>query len=122
MDPWAPKTAIKIFLASLLLFSFSKEGEEIRILDELIATTERQLVLQKELKILIVNFQSQQDRFHQGQQTKELASHMVRTASKILSLAEEAHYLHLFSPFFTEELKLFAGIAKKKSFTPEIAP
>ena len=116
------QNSIIIFLISLLLFSFSKEGEELSTLNDLIATTERQLTLQKELKNLLTEFQSQQDRFHQGLQTKELAYQMVQTASKILSLAEEGHYLHLFSPFFIEELKLFAGIAKKKSFTLEPSP
>ena len=105
----------KIILLSLLLFSFAKEGEEVQILDELIATTKRQLVLQKELKLLIADFHNQQDQFHLDPQSKQLASAMVQTASKILTLAEEAHYLHLFSPFFVEELKLFATIAKKNS-------
>jgi hypothetical protein len=105
----------KYFLLSLLLFGFAKEGEEEQILDELIATTERQLTLQKDLKHLIAKFHTQQDQFHRGPQTKQLASEMVETASTILQMAEEAHYLHLFSPFFVEELKLFAGIAKKHS-------
>lgn len=106
----------KIILLSLLLFSFAKEGEEVQILDELIATTKRQLVLQKELKLLIADFHNQQDQFHLDPlQSKQLASDMVQTASKILTLAEEAHYLHLFPPFFVEELKLFSTIAKKNS-------
>jgi hypothetical protein len=30
-------------------------------------------------------------------------------------MSEENHFLHLYPPFFVEELKLFAGIAKKKA-------
>ncbi len=103
-----------ISIFSFTLFGFSKEGEEQLILNDLISATERQLVLQKELKALINEFQAQQDLFYKGPQTKELATQMVKTASTILKIAEENHYIHLFSPFFVEELKLFSGIAKKK--------
>ncbi|HEX2578882.1 MAG TPA: hypothetical protein VHK67_00570 [Rhabdochlamydiaceae bacterium] len=104
---------------SLSLFSFSRDGEELKILDDLIATSERQIALQKGLKDLVVQFHTQQDLFYQGsdvdQKTKELASKMVTTAATILKTSEENHYLHLFPPFFVEELKLFANIGKKKS-------
>jgi hypothetical protein len=104
---------------SLSLLSFSREGEELKILDDLIATSERQIALQKELRDLIIQFHTQQDLFYQGsdndQKTKELASKMVSTAATILKTSEENRYLHLFPPFFVEELKLFANISKKKS-------
>lgn len=107
------------FIIPLTLWGFSKEGEELKILDELIATSERQLSIQKELKALINDFYAQQELFYQGpekgQQTKELASKMVKTAVTILAMAENNHYLHLFPPFFVEELRRFAGIAKKNT-------
>jgi hypothetical protein len=103
-----------IFILPVMLFGFSQENEEVQILDELIASTKRQLSLQEELKKLVTDFHAQQDQFYKGPQTKELASQMVETASKILKVAEEGHYLHLFPPFFVEELKLFSGIAKKR--------
>jgi hypothetical protein len=117
------KTAL-VSIISLTLFSFSREGEELKILDDLIATSERQLAIQKELRALVVEFHTQQDLFYQGsekdQQTKELASKMVTSAMTILKMSEDNHYLHLFPPFFVEELKLFAGIGKKK--TPPVQP
>jgi hypothetical protein len=100
---------------SLTLSAFSKEGELNKNLSELQATTERQLALQKEMISLVEEFKQQQDLFYKGPQTKELASKMVTTASTILKMAEENHYLHLFPPFDVEELKLFANIAKKKN-------
>lgn len=123
-----PKICQKIALISIFSFisllGLSKEGEELKILDELIAISERQLALQKELKLLVADFQRQQDLFYQGQeggqQTKELASKMVNTAQAILKIAEENHYLHLFPLFFVEELRLFSGIAKKN--TPKVGP
>ncbi len=118
-----PEIAI-ISIISLSLFGFSREGEEVKILDDLIATSERQIVLQKNLRSLILEFHTQQDLFYQGlendQKTKELASKMVSTAQNILKTSEENHYLHLFPPFFVEELKLFANIAKKQS--PQVSP
>ncbi len=117
-----PKFFLKITLIStisLSLLSFSREGEELKILDDLIATSERQIALQKELRDLIIQFHTQQDLFYQGsdndQKAKELASKMVSTAATILKASEENHYLHLFPLFFVEELKLFANISKKKS-------
>lgn len=123
MSNFLPKicqTAILISLTlPLALWGLSKEGEELKILDELIATSERQISLQKELKTLITDFYAQQELFYQGpekgQQTKELATKMVKTAVTILTMAENNHYLHLFSPFFVEELRCFAGIAKKNT-------
>ena len=96
----------------------AKEGDEIQALDSLIASSERQLITCKKLRNLIAQFQEQQNAFHQGEQTKELAIQMVQTASKILSLAKEHELMYLFSPFFVEELNLFSGIAKKKQPLP----
>ncbi|HEX4839851.1 MAG TPA: hypothetical protein VFU89_05370 [Rhabdochlamydiaceae bacterium] len=117
-----PKFFLEITLISticLSLFGFSRDGEELKILDDLIATSERQIVLQKNLRDLVIQFHTQQDLFYQGsdddRKTKELASQMVTTAATILKTSEENHYLHLFPPFFVEELKLFASISKKKS-------
>ncbi len=127
MSTYLPKILPQIALFSIIslsLFSFSREGEEVKILDDLIATSERQIVLQKSLRSLILEFHTQQDLFYQGlendQKTKELASKMVSTAQNILTTSEENHYLHLFPPFFVEELKLFANIAKKQS--PQVSP
>jgi len=121
MKSCLPKFFLEIALIStisLSLLSFSREGEELKILDDLIAISERQITLQKELRDQIIQFHTQQDLFYQGldsdQKTKELASKMVATAAAILKTSEENHYLHLFPPFFVEELKLFANISKKK--------
>lgn len=118
MRKYLPKIFF-ISIISLSLLGFSRDGEELKILDDVIATSERQLALQKQLRALIVEFHTQQDLFYQGsdddKKTKELASKMVNTALQILKTSEENHYLHLFPPFFVEELKLFANISKKKT-------
>ena len=112
------KLFLLIMVMPSLVFGIAKEGEELQILDDLIASTERQVALQKELRDLIANFHQQQKTFQEGQQTKELALQMVQTASKIMRMAEDHHLMYLFPPFFIEELKLFSGIAKKKTPSP----
>lgn len=109
------KLLIIFILLPALTFPIAKEGEDLQTIENLISSTERQLAIQKELYSLMAEFQSQQDRFFEGAQTKELAAQMVVTAAKILKIAEESHLTHLFTPFFMEELKLFSGLTKKKS-------
>ena len=102
-------------LIPALTFSLAKEEDDLQTIDNLIASTERQLVIYKDLHRLIAEFQAQQDLFHKGPQTKELAAQMVQTASQILQTAQEHQLLYLFTPFFVEELKLFSAISKKKT-------
>jgi len=102
-------------LIPALIFCIAKEGEDLQTIDNLIASTERQLVIYKELQCLITDFHKQQDLFYKGPQTKELAIQMVQTASKIFRIADEHQLIYLFTPFFVEELKLFSGISKKKA-------
>ncbi len=101
-------------LIPALTFCLAKEGDDLQTINNLIASTERQLVVYKELQSLISEFQKQQDLFYVGPQTKELATQMVQTATKILHVANEHQLAYLFTPFFMEELKLFSGISKKK--------
>lgn len=102
-------------LACRPVFGVSKEGEELQTLGDLIASSERQLVVYKELHALIAQFQKEQDLFHEGEETKDLALQMVQTASKIQRFAKEHGLMHLFSSFFVEELNLFSTIAKKQN-------
>lgn len=96
-------------------FTLAKEGEDLQVIENLIASQERQLIIYNKLHTLMEEFQQQQDRFVKGEQTKELTSQMVETASKILKIAEDHQLLHLLTPFYIEELKLFSAIAKKRS-------
>ena len=88
---------------------------EIETLDQLIQTTERQLVIQKELKEVIAEFKEQQEIFFRGNQTKTHAAKMVQTAAHILTIIEERQMEHLFSPTFMHEVRLFSSIANKKT-------
>ncbi len=107
--------SLLFILIPSLAFPFAKEGEDLQTIDLLIASTERQLSTHKQLHALMLEFQKQQDQFMESEQTKELASRMVQTATKILNIAEEHQLIYLFTPFYVEELKFFAGISKKKT-------
>ena len=98
-----------------MVFPLGKEGEDLQTINLLIASTERQLSVHKQLHALMLEFQQQQDLFIDSDKPKELAREMVETAAKILSLAEEHQLIYLFTPFYVEELKFFAGISKKKA-------
>lgn len=104
-----------LLLLPLTGFALAKEGEDLQVIGNLIASQERQLIIYHKLQSLMEEFQKEQDRFAQGEQTKELTSQMVLTASQILKLVQDHQLLHLLTPFYIEELKLFSSIAKKRS-------
>ncbi len=126
-----PKICLKIALVSIIFFTpfstlsaFSRDGEELKILDDLIATSERQIAIQKELRALIVQFHTQQDLFFEGsdddQKTKQIASDMAETGTAIKKMAETHHYLHLLPSYFLQGLECCANIVKKN--TPSAHP
>ena len=108
-----------IIFLSTPLWGVSRDGEELKILDDIIAASERQIAIQKQLRALIIKFQAEQDLFYEGpekgQQIKEIASKMVDTGVEIQKLAEEHHYLHLFPEYFVDGLKRCTNVAKKKT-------
>lgn len=107
--------AFLIGILSFSLLSFSKEGDELAAIDRMMSLTEEQLKAQKELKELITLFHAQQDNFFNGNQTKEHASQMVSTASRILKIIETHNYRPLFSLLFMQEIEMFSSIANKTS-------
>lgn len=113
----------RFICASFLCFSFFSTAlcakEEVLVVQELIARSERQLATQKLLKELIVSLDKQEELFIHEKYTQQQVLFMVETASKILTLIEENHYIQLFPEVYLEELRLFAKIAHKK--TPTIS-
>lgn len=91
--------------------------DEIKILEQLIQTTEKQLEMQKRLKTLMVEFKNQQEQFVQGDQTKAHASQMVRTARQIYELIAINHIDYLFPKSYLEELAFFSSIAGKNKIS-----
>lgn len=95
--------------------SFHRDGEELEVMDRLVALTGKQLDSQRLLREQMAKFKAQQDAFYKGDQSKEMLSKMVETAAQILKEIEENHYENMFSIIYMQELKMFTAIAKKNS-------
>ncbi|MFS8564473.1 MAG: hypothetical protein LVR00_09315 [Rhabdochlamydiaceae bacterium] len=106
-----------LIILSCFCFSFTKEGDEIAVITELLERTDRQLSFQKQLKELMVALNDQEKTFLAGNESKTHVSLMTETALQILKLIEDNHYADLFPSPYMEELRLFAKIANKKSPT-----
>jgi hypothetical protein len=89
------------------------EDDEVKVIDQLITVTTRQLETQKQMKELMVQFKKQREEFIQGNQTKSHASKMVRTARQIYEIITSNHLEHLFAKDYLDELTFFSSIAGK---------
>lgn len=81
--------------------------------DKLIDATEQKLDKQKKLKECMVTFEVHKERFAKGEQTKEHALRMVKSARQILDMITAQHMQHLFSSEYMDELVMFSSIAGK---------
>lgn len=93
------------------------EDDEIKKIDQLINSTELQLDRQKQIRELMVQFKKQRDDFVQGNQTKQHAGKMVRTARQIYEMITANHLEHLFAKDYIDELQFFSSIAGKTAVT-----
>jgi hypothetical protein len=89
--------------------------DEVETLQHLIALTEHQLTVQKQLRNLMTDFKKQKDRFFKGDQSRKHSLKMVKTARNILQIVTESHLQHLYSSEYMEELTLFSSIAGKNT-------
>lgn len=103
------------FFLGLIFLTSLHAKEEISIIQDLIARSERQLTIQKFLKELIVDLEQQEELFIHGKCTKQQVNYMVETAHQILILIEENHYTQFFPAIYLEELRLFSKIAQKNN-------
>ncbi len=92
-------------------------ADELKIVDQLIETTKRQLETQKHLKDLMIQFRDQKESFVQGNQTKEHAGKMVRTARQIYEIITANHLEFLFPKDYLDELTFFSSIAGKSGIS-----
>lgn len=93
------------------------EDDEVKVIEQLIAATSRQLEMQKQMKELMLQFKKQREEFVQGNQTKSHASKMVRTARQIYEMIASNHLEHLFAKDYLDELTFFSSIAGKAAVT-----
>ena len=93
------------------------ENDEMKIIDQMISATSRQLEMQKQMKELMMQFKKQREEFVQGNQTKSHAGRMVRTARQIYEMITSNHLEHLFAKDYLDELTFFSSIAGKAAVT-----
>ena len=93
------------------------DKDELKIIDQLIATTQKQLEDEKKLRELMQQFKDQVEEFIQGKQTKSHASLMVRTAREINEMISANHIEHLFPKDYLDELTFFSSIAGKNGIS-----
>ncbi len=93
------------------------ENDEVKVIDQLITATSRQLETQKQMKELMLQFKKQREEFIQGNQTKSHAGRMVRTARQIYEMISSNHLEHLFAKDYLDELTFFSSIAGKTALT-----
>jgi len=98
-----------------LLEEFQEDVNEIQVVDDLIALTEAQLVVQKQVKELMIEFKKHRDLFEKGDQTKNQAYLMVKMASQLLGVIKDNHLQQIFSLPYMEELTFFSSIAGKNA-------
>ena len=89
------------------------EEDEVKIIDQLIVSTESQLRMEKRLKESMVNYKKYRDEFELGNQTKSHAALLVRTARQISEMITDNHLEHLFAKDYLDELTFFSSIAGK---------
>jgi hypothetical protein len=93
--------------------AFLSEKEE-NVVETLIATTEKRLQKQKELRELVSAFKKEKDIFT-IEQTKKNAGQMVQTARKIMGIISEEKLQYLFSSDYLDELLFFSSIAGRNA-------
>jgi hypothetical protein len=93
------------------------EEDELKVIQQLIDATTRQLETQKQVKELMLQFNKQREEFIQGNQTKSHAGKMVRTARQIYEMITSNHIEHLFAKDYLDELTFFSSIAGKTAMT-----
>lgn len=102
---------------SIAFAKTSVDEDEIKIVDQLIVTTQERLKVQQQLRALMVDYQTQKEVFAQGNQTKPQVARLVRLGRAIYEMIEGNHFEHLFAKDYLDELQFFSSIAGKKTVT-----
>lgn len=88
-------------------------NNEIVMLDNLIAVTEKSLEKQKALRDLIEHYNNTQKALLKNSDNKELLFRTVKLAQRVLESIQDNHLTHNFDSAFLSELTLLSQIAAK---------
>lgn len=106
------KFLIPIFFvfSALPLMAFD---EEIEVVQELVAVTEKSLAAQKELLIALVKLKQARSAFIEDPTSRKLATDVVKAAMLVQRQIENEHLAHLFSSDFLTEIQFYNQLGKK---------
>lgn len=92
------------------------EGEgSLTTLDRLIAATEQTLSAEKQIRQMVVEYNTTKVQYLQNQQNRELIVRMVKMAKSLLDAIQMNYLSDAFDTEFMQELSFFAQIASKKT-------
>lgn len=108
---------MKFLLSFVLLISplFADTGlqDEIAVLQELIATTKKNLESQQHLLNRVIKFKQARAAFMADPTSGQLATRLVKSAMLLQKNLEKEHLAHLFSSDFLTELAFFDQIGNQ---------
>jgi hypothetical protein len=110
-----PQGIESLSLADEKTLALRTDEDEVVILEHLIESTQNRLLVQSRLKDLMIQLKDQKERFIRGEESKQYALQMVKTAREVLKVIQEERIESMFSSDYIEELKVFAAIASKSS-------
>jgi mannose-1-phosphate guanylyltransferase len=87
--------------------------EEIEVVQELVAVTEKSLAAQKELLIALVKLKQARSAFIEDPTSRKLATDVVKAAMLVQRQIENEHLAHLFSSDFLTEIQFYNQLGKK---------
>lgn len=107
---------MKLLLASLLLSATlaAAPHEEVLVIEQLIATTQKNLYSQEELLRTLNAYNTTRDAFIANPDSSKLATLLVKKAMRLQSHLEKEHLSHLFSSDFLTELSFYNQVGKNQ--------
>ncbi len=105
---------MKLVLALLLFASplVAAPHDEVLVVEELIATTEKNLKAQEELLKQLHNYHSARDAFIADPESSKRATALVKRAMRLQTHIEQEHLSQLFSSDFLTELSFYNQVGK----------
>lgn len=105
---------MKVILAALFLFAsaFAAPQDEVLVLEELIASTRKNLEGQQQLLSLIQEFNQSREAFLADPDSGKLATALVRRAMRLHGLLEKERLSYLFSSDFLQEIAFYTSVGK----------
>ncbi len=108
----------KIYFLATFLIASSLIGaelhEELASLNNLVEATQLSLDNQKELRILLLDYQKAHDSYMNYPDNNDLLFPLVKTAHKLYQSIKDNHLTQTFSQDFLNDLAVFSQVAQKR--------